>query len=763
MKKQKDQTRSKKPNPPPQQAQEAIPGQSVDISKLSSDDLQALIQELQSHQIELKKENDELQQAHNELEKLVVVQMAELAQVNTPLKEKFSEGVRIDRVLSQRTQEFKTLAKNSPDIIIRINRAMQYIYANPAVEMVTGIPPQTFVGKTGQELGLPLEVVTYWQESLEYVFTTGQENLIYFEFPTPDDLRYFEARIVPEFEEDGSIESALVLSRDITGRRQAQESLKTQALVLESMAEGVNVSDEQGNIFYSNPAFNVMFGYQQDELIGQHVSVLNAGPPHENQRLVAEITDQLQIKGIWAGEFNNCKKDGALFTTQARISALEISGQRYWVSVQEDISKRKQMQASLQKAYDELEIQVERRTLALSKANWRLKEEIAERQQAEKSLQQRNRELELLTHMGRAFTSTLNLDDVLVVIMEEMRQLLQVTAYSIWLLDPESGELVCRYATDIQKGLVIGWRLAPGQGIAGWVVEHNQSLIIGDTQKDKRHFKQVDQKTKTEMRSILTIPLRVKQKVTGILQVVDTRVNRFTDEDLALLEPVAATAAIAIENARLYEQSRQDAETKATLLSEVNHRVGNNFAAITNLLHIELQQAQSENLVRHQTILDDMINRVQGLATVHRMLSATEWSPLSLSELTEQVIDSSLMALPADKQVSVEVTPCTVQITPKLANSLALIVNELTTNSIKYAWPYKNKGHIAIGINQIDDLVIFEFKDNGRGYSDEVLHKGHHNTGWDLIRAIIRDSLDGEVIINNDQGAMTTLRFPMPG
>ncbi len=145
-------------------------------------------------------------------------------------------------------------------------------------------------------------------------------------------------------------ESELIRSYvfDITERKRAEEVLKTQARVLESMAEGVNLSDEHGMIFFTNPAFEAMFGYERGELIGKHVSILNSHPQEENNRIISEIIKQLQTQGIWLGEFSNCRKDGTVFTTSARISTLEIGGKKYWVCVQEDITERKQAEAIIQ-------------------------------------------------------------------------------------------------------------------------------------------------------------------------------------------------------------------------------------------------------------------------------------------------------------------------------------------------------------------------------------------------------------------------------
>lgn len=133
-----------------------------------------------------------------------------------------------------------------------------------------------------------------------------------------------------------------------------------------------------------------------------------------------------------------------------------------------------------------------------------------------------------------------------------------------------------------------------------------------------------------------------------------------------------------------------------------------------------------------------------------------------MSELAKQVIDSALRVLPLDKVVFAEVSPSPVRVTPKDANNLALVVNELTTNSVKYAWPGRQSGRIAVRVDQDDKegMITFEFRDDGAGYPKEVLRLERHGIGWKLIQTIVGLGLGGEVNLHNDGGAVTTIRFP---
>src|ERR671932_2238239 len=116
-----------------------------------------------------------------------------------------TEHKQAEELLHLRQQEFRALVENSPDMITRFDRQLRHVYVNPSVERITGIPKQTFIGKTNQDLGMPQKLVTYWHEAMQDVLATGKERLIEFDFPTPSGIKSFQSRIVPELARDGTI------------------------------------------------------------------------------------------------------------------------------------------------------------------------------------------------------------------------------------------------------------------------------------------------------------------------------------------------------------------------------------------------------------------------------------------------------------------------------------------------------------------------------------------------------------------------------
>ena len=142
------------------------------------------------------------------------------------------------------------------------------------------------------------------------------------------------------------------LSEEIEIRKKNEQELQLSAEIMENMAEGVNlVRVSDGTLVFSNPRFDKIFGYEKGELIGKHVSILNAPTDHDPQETAAAFITEMNEKGVWSGDIQNIRKDGTIFWTQATVSRFQhpMFGLVY-VAVQEDITDRKSAeQASREK------------------------------------------------------------------------------------------------------------------------------------------------------------------------------------------------------------------------------------------------------------------------------------------------------------------------------------------------------------------------------------------------------------------------------
>src|SRR5262249_4035678 len=128
------------------------------------------------------------------------------------------------RSLRVREHELQSIADNTPDLLSRFDRQHRHVFANAAVERLLEHSREYLLDKTNRELDLPEALCSQWEEALERVFQTGNNQTIEFTYGVPP--RYFRARMVPEPDPSGQLTHVLVVSQDITGMREAEEALR---------------------------------------------------------------------------------------------------------------------------------------------------------------------------------------------------------------------------------------------------------------------------------------------------------------------------------------------------------------------------------------------------------------------------------------------------------------------------------------------------------------------------------------------------------
>jgi signal transduction histidine kinase len=168
--------------------------------------------------------------------------------------------------------------------------------------------------------------------------------------------------------------------------------------------------------------------------------------------------------------------------------------------------------------------------------------------------------LESVTEAAHAVVSSLDSSQILTRIMEEVMARLSAEATALLLLDPVAQELEFAAVAGRRMAELKGTRLGMGQGVAGWVAEHNQPLLAPDAACEAGSFEGLAGRTGIARRSTLCVPLRVRDRLIGVVEVLDKTYGHFSEGDQRLLESMATFAAVAIENARLYEDANRQVQ-----------------------------------------------------------------------------------------------------------------------------------------------------------------------------------------------------------
>jgi PAS domain S-box-containing protein len=397
----------------------------------------------------------------------------------------------------------------------------------------------------------------------------------------------------------------LEVATDITERKMAEAKLQESEMRYQQMFESHPaiqwIVDPQTQILVAvNPAAEKYYGYSHEQMRNMPVSKLNVLSEDE----IVHKMNQARLAERQYFEVPHRLASGEVRLVEIHAAPIEIGGRPLIYAILHDVTDRRM---------------------------------------AEDGLRQSNQQLALLNQATEELNSTLDLDRVLETILNEIRHLLGAVASSIWLEDPETKELVCQQATEPQRQVVLGWRLAQNAGFVGWVVDNGRSLNIADAQTDSRHFRGVDQQTKLVTRSLLCVPLKLQQRVIGVLQVIDSQPANFSDTDLSLLENLAGTAAVAIENARLHQQLTDHA---ADLESRVEQRTQELVIANKQLkelarLKTKLIQDISHELrtpITNLSLYLDLL-KVGNPAKREQYMAVIEDKVKQLTHLTEDVLD----------------------------------------------------------------------------------------------------------------------------
>jgi PAS domain S-box-containing protein len=548
----------------------------------------------------------------------------------------------------------------------------------------------------------------------------------------PDgSIRWIAAHTFPILDQNGQVCHIGGFAEDITDRKQAEEALRQSETrfraLFEQSPDAVFILNEDDAILDANPAACRLLGYSRQELLSMDITAVIA--PELRPPTGSAVKSRLAQPGPYQGI--DVHRDGHRIPVEVEISRLSGG-------------------------------------LALSVVR-----DITQRKQAEDEIRQQARRLHTLYHISQVTLTAAPPEAIAAEALSRLAQLLPCARASVIEFD-RAADQARELAVYTQDRLVI----TPGITVS---LRDHEPWVAGLAQGQPCFY--TDLSTRPQawpgpaallapeahglpgLQAVLLVPIAVQTDVVGALTIWAGQPTPFSADQLAIASEVAALLAVALRHARLHEQARRNVESKGRMLREVNHRVSNNLMAIIALLSAEQRHCAEMDGSDPPTILQEMINRVNGLAAVHRMLSASEWEPLLLSELTAQVTHCAIRQLPRDVHLLVDLRPSAVRVTANQAHNLALVINELVTNTLKHALGGRTTAHVAIRIDLKPDAktVEFEFRDDGPGYPADVLCLERCNVGMDLVRTIVRDSLRGDLQLFNDGGAHTLIRFEANG
>ncbi len=397
--------------------------------------------------------------------------------------------------------------------------------------------------------------------------------------------------------------------------------------------------------------------------------------------------------------------------------------------------------------------------------------------------------LQRILDISQTLTSTYDLDELLNLILSAANELTQTEAASILLLDENGADLRFAATTGGDMNKLAALRVPVESSLAGSIMRSGEAMVIDNVQQDPRHFTGVDKTLAFESRSMLGVPLMMRERPIGVLEALNKIGNdSFSDEDGQVLLTLAAQAAVAIENARLvtalqnaYEQLNRVDQIKSNFIAIASHELRTPLGVIMGYAAMLREDAQnpetSEHLdkvlgsaMRLRDLIDDMVN-VQHIEEGKAKLVVVDFT---LQEVVQRVVQTVRDLYTAKSQEVLLQLPGEPLHLKADQDKIRLVLNNLLTNAIKFTGP---GGRIMISAEQQNGDVSVHVADTGIGIPraevDRIFdrfyqvepHLTRQYGGLGLGLAIAKGMIDlhgGRIWVESVEGKGSRFSFSVP-
>jgi len=391
-----------------------------------------------------------------------------------------------------------------------------------------------------------------------------------------------------------------------------------------------------------------------------------------------------------------------------------------------------------------------------------------------RTTEQRLTQMGLFLQVGHSMVSTFDLNQLLDETTQIATMIVNSSAASLMLIDTDTNELVFEYAIGEKGNEVRRTRIGLNEGIAGWVASHGQPVIVNDAQNDPRFLGRVDEESGFATHSIGAVPLEIRGRTIGVLEVLNKLdATGFDAEDLTMLNSIAAQAAIAIDNARLYQSLREERDKIIKAQEDVRRELARNLhdgtvqllAAIAmGLDHVERLLELKPDAVYAEL---DALRRLVRQATKETRLLLFELRPViletqglvaALESYVDQLQDSE------DFEVHLEVVGFHERLPFRVEGTVFSIIQEAINNIRRHA--HAHGAWLRLEADR-QELVV-SIRDDGAGFDVTAVEQNYdQRRSFGLLNMQERSTLiDGTLSIESsttgpNRGTEVILRMPL--
>ena len=633
--------------------------------------------------------------------------------------------------LRRSEERFRSLVQHGSDIITVVDAEGTIRYVSPAAKRVLGYELEEMVGKSALDFVHPDDREEAMGLLAEVSSELGVQPLVEFRVPHKDgSWRYLE-HTVNNLLDDASVGGIVVNQRDVTERRRAHETRLQLAAIVESSDDAIIGKTLDGAITSWNEGAERIYGYSAKETVGQPISMLV--PPERPEEIPTILSSIRRGEKVDHFETVRVTKAGRRLDIELTVSPIRnVAGDIVGAStIARDITERA-------RAYELLQRRVEERT----------------------------RELSTLLEVSNDVASTLELEPLLGLILDQLRTVVDYTDSSLLVFDGEDLVTV-GYRGPGRPEQILGTRFPPGPG--RMILEQpgymKEPIIIDDVRSDAtlaRAYRQLvgEERVRREfghIRSWMGVPLVSKEQSIGLLAVIHEEPGHYTERHAELVRAIANQAAIAIENARLYgrAQSAATLEERQRLARELHDSVSQVLYGITlgsdaALTLLERDPDRVAEALRYVRSLAEA-----GLAEMSALIF--ELRPESLeNEGLVAALEKQAGSLRARHEVEVYAALCEEpDVLLEAKETLYRIAQEALRNTVKHA----HAGNVELKLECDTESIVLEIDDDGAGFDPSGSFPGHLGLKSMRERA---ERLGGRLEIESRLGEGTRIRARVP-
>lgn len=453
-----------------------------------------------------------LREAQREDEQMVALLSSVAAQLGTAFRRRQAEDA-----LHANRDYLNALLDTIGDAIFTVTIPERRIeYVNQAVNEIFGYSPEEILGQTTR-LFYPDEAgFAAYGRRLQEALARGEHSVrSELELRHKNGVRLWCEIHTTFLLTNGQPRRVISVLRDVTERKRAQEQLRLQATALENAADAVIITDREGIILWANPAFTALSGYSLEEALGQNMRLIKSGL--YDQEYYRKLWETILSGQVWHSEIVNRRKDGSFYEVEQMITPVrDAQGEiTHFVATQRDITERRRHE----------------------------------------------REVEAEALVAKALRENLELQPLLERLLAAAIHAIPGAEKGSILLVEADGRLRIRALQGYRDPRVRETTFPSNSGYAARCVRLRQPLLLEDVRADPEIRYDGEIEEMAAMQSAIVAPLQVGERVIGTIALDNaTRKSAFDEHALHTLNTIASTAALVIENARLFEETRHRLE-----------------------------------------------------------------------------------------------------------------------------------------------------------------------------------------------------------